>query len=152
VPNVELTRPTSHITAILTGATATKIGTSATADFLIKVQKARFRFVVPDRETSGDGDAAPAHQLSYWRYDSFVFMGFVPAQSVAVFPLASFITTTKNPITASNFKFTFGTSQVLTFPTVIINTCELAWVRNDGALDVVMSGKATDSHGTWSTT
>jgi hypothetical protein len=146
--NVALTRPTAVTGSILTGG---KVGVGASSDFLIKVERAQFRFAVPDRETSGDGDAAPAFSLSYWRYDSFRFVGFMPAQSVATFPLANIINTSKNPIPTSQLKFWFGDLQVLTFPTAIINVFDISWGRTDAALGLAMSGKATNSHATWST-
>lgn len=146
--NVLLTQPTAVTGSILTGG---KIGTAGT-DFYIKVESAQFSVRVPDTESSGDGDAAPSWALSYWAYVSFKFNGFMPAQSVATFPLANIIDSTKNPILTSNLKFFFGTQQVLTFVRANINQFDISWGRNNSVVGLAIHGKATDSHPTWSTT
>lgn len=145
--NVAPAKPTSVSGQIITGG---KLGTAGT-DFFFKVSRHYPNFVVPDVETTGDGDAAPAWEASDFLYLSGVMYGWMLAQSVGTFSIVNMITAAKNPLAAS-LKFNFATSQVLTIPKTLITSQSPLWDRKSPVIPLVIRYKATDSHPTWGTT
>lgn len=108
-------------------------------------------FTIPEVETSGDGDAAPAFESSNWMYLSGTFHGLMIAASVSTFVLANLIDAAKNPLAAS-MKVNFATQQILTIPKVLITGFYPNYERKGAIIPVSMRIRATDSHPVWGTT
>lgn len=147
--NVGLARPQAVTGAIIT---CSVFGTTGT-DYFIKVEEFRPRFIIPDKEDSGDGDAAPSFTAALWMYCSGVFNGWMIQQASpgSTFLLANFIDSSKNPLSAS-LKFNFATQQILTIPKVLLTGFFPIYKRTLEIVPCAISFKATNSHPTWSTT
>lgn len=145
--NIALAKPSTITGAIIT---CTKFGTGGT-DVYIKVNQFVPIFTIPERESSGDGDAAPSFDSQYWLYCNGHFNGWMVAASVSTFLLINLIDSTKNPLAAS-LKFNFATQQILTIPKMLINAYIPVYERTLPYIPVRIGFKATDSHPTWGTT
>ncbi len=145
--NVALSVPKTISSAVVTGSLLGTAGTS----YFIKVHRARVRQRAGRvMESTGDGDAAPAFESSYWQYLDLNLMGWMPAASVSAFLLASAWSTSLNPL-ASSMKLWIATGQVLTIPKALITDIDIDFGRTEPYIPMYMQIKATDTVATWST-
>lgn len=152
--NVALANPQSVTGKFIThnGSAAGLVGVDASCDFHIKVVSFQNSFVVPTKESSGDGDNAPCHAFSLWMYAGVVLDGLLLAASISPFVLANLILPAKNPIAALNTKFHLASGHVLTFPKIGIRRAAVAGENSRQLIRLQLDMIATDEHPTWGAT
>lgn len=126
------------VTAVLSG----KVGyDSATADFLIKVDKIRARHRVNWGETTGDGDATPVMDQGGLVYGTYYMRGWMVAD--AAIGIQYMGDSTKNP-TSSALTINWSSSRA-SVSTVLVSDVDIVWDKTGPVIGVSMTLRVTST-------